>query len=68
MRKKSVITGLWYDTKNMVHIRNSKQAAKYVANGCTLFDLVVDEKSMFVYLFDREEASHYLARWLDGSL
>ena len=68
MRKKSAITGLWYDTKEMVSIRNPKQAAKYVANGCTLFDLIVDDKSTFIYLFDREEAKHYFALWMDGSL
>ncbi|MBQ2641136.1 MAG: hypothetical protein IJG15_03975 [Lachnospiraceae bacterium] len=68
MTKKSLVTGLVYDTKAVVHVKNPKQAAKYVLNGCTLYDLLVDEKSVFTYVFDREEASYYYARWLDGTL
>ena len=68
MKKKSNITGLWYETKEMVSIRNPKQAAKYIKGGCTLFDLIVDDKFTIVYLFDREESKYYFARWVDGTL
>lgn len=68
MNKKSLITGLVYDTKEVVMIRNPRQAAKYIYNGCTLYDLIADENAVITYVFKRDEASHYYAKWLDGLL
>lgn len=68
MKTKSLITNLVYDTKSIIKIKNPKQAAKYVSNGCTLYDIIVDADSKFVFIFDRDEASHYFVKWIEGTL
>lgn len=58
MKKYSKITQREYEPCEMIYILGVKQGGLYIANGCTLYDLLWS-KGKLVYVFNKKESKQY---------
>lgn len=58
MKITSKITGKLYEQQDMCHILNPIQAALYIKNGATLYDLLLSRENKLIYVFNRSDTKH----------
>jgi hypothetical protein len=63
MLNKSDVTGLEYHAEDMCFFRNYIQAAYYCSWGAKLWDIFVDSKNKWVFVFSKEDHLKYRDRW-----
>jgi len=68
MKIESDITGLAYEDKDMVFFRNTLQAAFYVFHGARLYDVCVDDKMHFVFVFSKQDHNKLKLLWKNSNI
>lgn len=64
MKVISDVTGICYESEDVVFFRNLYQSSFYVANNATIVDVFADGKGMLVFVFYREQHEKLLKLWL----
>ena len=70
MKEKPVMTkGLNYAIKDVVLVKDLKQAKLYASKGCHLADVLFSKTdNIFVFVFWRDETREYYKLWKKGEL
>ena len=70
MKDRPVMTkGLNYSIKDVVLVRDLKQAKLYASKGCHLADVLYSKvDNIFVFVFWRDETKEYYKLWKKGEL
>lgn len=58
-----MVTGLVFDTDDMVYFRNCSQSARYIEWGATLYDVFTDTQHKLVFVFSRDDHNRLRSRW-----
>lgn len=66
MRVYSEVTGLYYEEKDVVFIKNPVQTAFYIEKGLHLIDLFVGLDHKLVYIFLKKEHEKGMKLWMSN--
>lgn len=64
MKVISDVTGVCYESEDVVFFRNLYQAAFYVAHSATIVDVFTDGKGKLVFVFYRDQHENLIKLWL----
>ena len=64
MKVISDVTGICYESEDVVFFRNLYQIAFYVANSATIVDVFTDGKGKLVFVFYRDQHENLIKLWL----
>ena len=64
MKVISDVTGICYESEDVVFFRNLYQSSFYVANNATIVDVFTDGRGMLVFVFYRDQHEVLLKKWL----
>ena len=66
MKTESSVTGIKYESEDVVFFRNLYQSAFYVDHYATIVDIFTDGKGKLVFVFYRDQHENLIKLWLEN--